>query len=493
MESYQWDFIKDLPSGWEKEIGKSELKGLVDIWKKNRARLEQSDVVKQFNEKLKRKWAIETGIIENLYTLDRGTTLVLVEKGIVASFIPHDATNKPVDEIIGFLKDQESALDGLFDYVAERRNLSTSFIKELHSLFTRNQSETEAIDMRGGHLSVPLIKGDWKRLPNNPKRSDGAIHCYCPPEHVSAEMDHLIKLHLDHESNDVPPEVEAAWLHHRFTQIHPFQDGNGRVARALASLVFIKHELFPLVIDRSARGEYIAALEAADQGTLSQLVDLFVKIQKKSVLEALSLVTDVLMEKGWERRQQIVSSAMERLKARKQQELEAIQSKAFEVSGKLEKVAFSLASEIVTDINDELHQIDRNYHAGIARSDDNNNFWFKNQIVGIARDLGYFADFRAYRSWIRMKIREDKERVTEIVFSFHGLGFDFVGLMAVSAFIEFRDRGEDNETTVDGPHKICEEVFQFSYLESLDDLTPRFKNWFNDSVLIGLELWRRQL
>jgi len=23
-----------------------------------------------------------------------------------------------------------------------------------------------------------------------------------------------------------PPEIEAAWLHHRFTQIHPFQDGN---------------------------------------------------------------------------------------------------------------------------------------------------------------------------------------------------------------------------------------------------------------------------
>ena len=33
-------------------------------------------------------------------------------------------------------------------------------------------------------------------------------------------------------------EIEATWLHHRFTQIHPFQDGNGRVARALASLVF---------------------------------------------------------------------------------------------------------------------------------------------------------------------------------------------------------------------------------------------------------------
>ena len=48
----------------------------------------------------------------------------------------------------------------------------------------------------------------------------------------------------------VPVEVEAAWLHHRFTQIHPYQDGNGRVARALASLLFIKAGWFPVVVTR---------------------------------------------------------------------------------------------------------------------------------------------------------------------------------------------------------------------------------------------------
>ena len=46
------------------------------------------------------------------------------------------------------------------------------------------------------------------------------------------------ELHRNH--HDVAPEVEAAWLHHRFTQIHPFQDGNGRIARALATLIFVK-------------------------------------------------------------------------------------------------------------------------------------------------------------------------------------------------------------------------------------------------------------
>jgi Fic family protein len=48
--------------------------------------------------------------------------------------------------------------------------------------------------------------------------------------HVAAEMDKLVELHREHRAAGVAPEVESAWLHHRFTQIHPFQDGNGRVA-----------------------------------------------------------------------------------------------------------------------------------------------------------------------------------------------------------------------------------------------------------------------
>jgi len=53
-------------------------------------------------------------------------------------------------------------------------------------------------------------------------------------------MQCLIEWYREHE-NRLSVEVRAAWLqHHRFTWIHPFQDGNGRVARALASLVFLK-------------------------------------------------------------------------------------------------------------------------------------------------------------------------------------------------------------------------------------------------------------
>jgi prophage maintenance system killer protein len=83
--------------------------------------------------------------------------------------------------------------------------------------------------------------------------------------------------------------VEAAWLHHRFTQIHPFQDGNGRVARCLATLVLLRAGRFPLVVTRDQWGDYIAALEVADAGDLAGLIRLFEQIEKRAYLNAIAI------------------------------------------------------------------------------------------------------------------------------------------------------------------------------------------------------------
>ena len=99
-------------------------------------------------------------------------------------------------------------------------------------------------------------------------------------------MDRLLAMHLEHR--EVPPEIEGAWLHHRFVQIHPFQDGNGRVARALATLVMIRKGWLPLVVTDSGRADYIGALEMADEGDLQPLVRLFARIQRRAFEGALS-------------------------------------------------------------------------------------------------------------------------------------------------------------------------------------------------------------
>ena len=128
-----------------------------------------------------------------------------------------------------------------------------------------------------------------------------------------AEMDRLIELHREHSK--VAPEVEAAWLHHRFTQIHPFQDGNGRVARCLATLVFIRAGYFPLVIRDTAeeRTRYLDASEAADRGDVQSLVSAFAASQRRVFVQALGLSRQVL---DTARAEQEVTAVRDRLLAR---------------------------------------------------------------------------------------------------------------------------------------------------------------------------------
>ncbi|MXX29890.1 MAG: Fic family protein, partial [Gammaproteobacteria bacterium] len=109
---------------------------------------------------------------------------------------------------------------------------------------------------------------------NNPRRPDGVIHEYCPPEQVEPEMRRFLDLYNDDiRHRNYPVNAEAAWLHHRFVRTHPFQDGNGRVSRQLMAWAYVKRSLPPPVVTAQGKFEYIIALEAADEGNLKAFSD----------------------------------------------------------------------------------------------------------------------------------------------------------------------------------------------------------------------------
>ncbi|MYA87063.1 MAG: hypothetical protein F4X97_01165 [Boseongicola sp. SB0662_bin_57] len=71
--------------------------------------------------------------------------------------------------------------------------------------------------------------------------------------------------HEGYAGLDLAPETEAAWLHHEFAHIHPFQDGNGRVSRLLMAYAYAKAGEFVPVMSAARKDGYIVALELADR------------------------------------------------------------------------------------------------------------------------------------------------------------------------------------------------------------------------------------
>jgi len=221
-----WSRIK-IDESWTKS-DTSKFDDLAPSWYKKRKKFSEGNRdYEEFLDRLKRQHAIETGIVEKLYDLSEGITQTLIKEGFVESYISHNDTNIQPKKLMQYLHDHFEAMDFIFDLVKSNRPLTVGFIKELHHLVTQHQDYTEAINTLGELVQVQLLKGEFKQHDNNPKREDGQIFIYCPPIHVDSEMDKLIEIYEEQTKNELNPIVLAAWVHHAFTQIHPFQDGNG--------------------------------------------------------------------------------------------------------------------------------------------------------------------------------------------------------------------------------------------------------------------------
>lgn len=500
-EDYRWKPIEDL-RGDPEDYAVSELRSLSVVWREQRDRLERTGQLARFNEELGREFAIETGILEHLYTLDRGVTRLLIERGIDAELIPYDATDREPELVAAMIQDQHEAAKALFDFVGQQRPLSTSFIKELHALLTRNQTSTTAMDGQGRLVEVPLRKGEWKQRPNNPQRRNGTIHEYAPPEHVASEMDRLVEWHLRHQEEGRPPEVEAAWLHHRFTQIHPFQDGNGRVARCLASLVLIRAEWFYLAIGRDQRTRYIESLEEADRGDLQPLVDLMARQQRQAFVRALSLAREV--EKR-ARVTEIIEAAKRDLDERKAARREGW-DQLEETAGRILKSATErfeeVHDELASTLGSTTSPVRFEFFVDSEEPHGERSHWFRWQVIESAKTLDYFANLNEFHGWSRLVLRgapaaNGGEEQHDILLSIHGLGHEYTGVLAasLSSFQRLRGEDEDNGDSKDafGVKTLIEEVFQINYAERPEEALQRFGPWFEDGLARGLDRWRKSL
>jgi fido (protein-threonine AMPylation protein) len=468
---YKWHPITDLPED-PRSLTDGELEALGRVWKRQKQDLTDPVALEEFNKRLRREWAIETGVIENVYTIDRGVTRTLIEKGIDAALIPHGTTDRDGTVVARIIQDHYETLEGLFDFVGGSRQLSTSYIKELQAALLRNQQTYAVVDRLDRAFEKPLEKGQYKLEANSPTRPDGSVHEYCPPEHVATEMDNLVAWHAEHEAHGVPSEVEAAWLHHRFTQIHPFADGNGRVARAISTLVFIKAGWFPLIVKREDWTRYVEALEKADQDDLRPLVAMFVEAQRN----ALILATEAVYEaRPITSAEEAIAAVRDRLVQRGKLALPGLR-KAEETASLLGHFASQRLLQIAQQMDREMSEVGKDVHfeltaapAEIARA------WAL-ESIGQVPKLEEYNDL--------LGLRMEAGRRDQFVLSFHALGPQYRGIIGVVAYLVVEGRE---------PKVLEGGTFQINYEEEPASAESRFSKWLERMIVEGLNRWRESL
>ena len=489
MIAHQWQPIS--PLSGECDYDFSEIDALQRQWTAYRQAREaaQPNAYSAFLERLTRSWAIETGIIEGLYTLDRGMTETLVMRGISADLIERSATDKDPHELARILADHQDTVAGVYAEIREGRPISRSAIRQIHATLTRNQPTFRAMDQFGRSFDAELRRGDFKTLPNNPTRPDGAIHEYCPPEHVDSELDNLLEWHSEYsrDTDHYHPLLTAAWLHHRFTQIHPFQDGNGRVARALMTWHLIQQDYLPVVVSRDDRKPYIDALEYADAGNLKPLVNLVVGMQRRTILEAVG-------EPDFDESTGSVDQALTRVAERfnRQNAASAAQMREVNtVAQALQDKAAGLLMERSGQIASQIPQNGRTVSlrtltGGRSRREE----WHRCEVEQTAKNSRHWVNFSESRFCVRLTMMPGlaywRPPRLDFVISLHHTGRELTGIMAATAFARVGYYGAKNP----GQFIDCTlEPFTFTWESDADALLPSFEAWIDRSLATALQEW----
>jgi len=262
----------------------------LDLWERDREEFRaisasaNDEDLSRAQDVAMRAAAFDSGAIEGLYPTDRGLTLTVATQAA--------AWEQQVDErsrdARALFEAQLAAFELVLDLVADRfPKVTQAWIRRLHEEITAAQA-AYTVQTPVGPQDQPLPKGTYKEHPNHVRTSDGRVHAYAPVDQTQAEMQRLLDEIQGSAFMDAHPVLQASYAHYAFVAIHPFADGNGRVARAIASAYTYRDASVPLLVLAHQRDTYFSALAEADSGDARPFVDFTAAV----VREAIELVTE---------------------------------------------------------------------------------------------------------------------------------------------------------------------------------------------------------
>jgi Fic family protein len=221
------------------------------------------------------EWTYNSNAIEG-NTLSLKETALILNEGLTIS-------GKPLREHFEAVNHREAILK-LEEFIRNKHPLNESAVLGLHKIILKGISDEDA--------------GFYRR---HSVRILGANHI--PPNalKVPALMKNCLAWYKKSQTKLHPVQLSAL-LHHKLVYIHPFIDGNGRLARLLMNLVLMRHGYPPVVILKVDRRKYYRLLQQADHENFEDYLNFIARAVERSLiiyLRALTPATKLQTKQGY--------------------------------------------------------------------------------------------------------------------------------------------------------------------------------------------------
>lgn len=216
-------------------------------------------------QKLRLEWNYHSNAIEG-NKLTYGETYSFLMYGLTAK-------GKPFKDHLD-IKGHNDAIAFLTSLVKDDSDLTEVDIRGLHKMILVESYQSPAQTPDGQATSKMIRVGEYKQQPNHVLTPTGEIHYFATPEETPIKIYELVQWYNAARQNQkIHPSVLAAFVHHRFVNIHPFDDGNGRLSRILMNLILMKNGYPPAIVRLKERSDYYQALNQADRNEYVPLVE----------------------------------------------------------------------------------------------------------------------------------------------------------------------------------------------------------------------------
>ena len=243
-------------------------------------------------EMLSRRFTIDFNYNSNHIegnTLTYGQTEILLMFGKIVGEADVRDVHEMTASNVGLKMMKEEAL-------LKETPLTHHFIRTLHKTLLREDYTVYRTLPGGVQTSYVIHAGQYKTRPNSVITRFGDQFEYATPEETPALMSDLVDWYNDAErSGKFTPIELAAIFHYRYIRIHPFEDGNGRIARLMVNYILTRHD-YPMIVVRSRKKkEYLEALHRTDL-TVGAAPSLGARASKRDIQQFLTYFTNLFID-----------------------------------------------------------------------------------------------------------------------------------------------------------------------------------------------------